>query len=1500
MMSVAAPTEQVPELLSGCGGQVGIAAVNGPGSVVVSGAIEAVGQLAVVCAAQGVRTRMIPVDYASHSGQIDGIRRELVEVLAGIRPVSGRVPLYSTVEGGWLDTASMDAGYWYRNLREPVGFDAAVRGLITAGYRVFVEVSPHPVLTTSVQEILEQTDPAPAVVTGTLRRDDGGLARFTASAAELFVRGLPVHWSALVGAGQRIELPTYAFQHQRYWLESCASTMTGAAPKLGLGTVNHPLLDAVVRLAESDGVLFTARLSLATHPWLADHAVSGTVLAPGTLFVELAIRAGDEVGCAVLDELVIEAPLLLGGPDPRQVQVAVSGPDKNGHRQVSVHSRPESAADDEPWTRHATGLLISTAQAPDFDLSMWPPTGTECVEMEGFYQRQFEIGYEYGTVFRGLRKMWRRGDEVFAEVTLPEDQWQVATEFGLHPALLDAALHASTFCAGQAQKSAAGTTLLPFAWNGVSLYASGASTLRVRAEPTGAGGVSLRVADHHGQPVACIGSLFLRPIATEQWNATRSTVQESLFRVEWVECPVPRVSFTDDLVVLDVSDNDGDVRAVTYRVLDALQAQPESSRLVVVTRGAVEHDRVDLAGAAVWGLVRSAQSESPNRIFLIDLDEDSASRSMLQSVVACGEPQALVRAGVVSVPRLAHVAAADYLQPPADTRAWCVATTGGGSVTDLVLAPCPAVFDPLSAGQVRVAVRAAGMNFRDVMVALDMVPGQAGLGGEAAGVVLEVGPGVAELAVGDRVMGTFDDSFGAFGPVAVTDHRLVVRMPAGWSFEQAASVPVAFLTAYYGLRDLAGLAEGESVLIHAAGGGVGMAAVQLARHLGAEVFGTASPGKWDTLRSLGLDDEHIASSRMVGFDKRFLATTRGRGVDVVLNSLTGDFVDASLGLLPHGGRFLELGKTDVRAADDVASRYQGVSYRAYDLRNAGSVRIHEMLTELVELFEHGDLTPLPVTAWDVRRVPEAFRYFSQARHVGKVVLTVAPHVDPDGAVLISGVGMLGGLVARHLVVEYGIRHLILASRRGRSAAGAVELAAELTSLGAQVRFAHCDVADRDAVAALLAAVPAEHPLTAVVHTAGVLDDGVVSALTPERLDAVFRPKIDGAWNLHELTQHLDLAAFVLFSSAAGVLGNPGQANYAAANAFLDALARYRRAHGLAAVSLAWGFWARTSDMTAHLGQTDLERTRRDGMVGLSSTEGMTLFDAGMRSVDPVLVPARLDIPGLRRRAASETVPALLRGLVGHSRRAVPAAAAPQGHVARHLADLDQAEQDQFLLELVRRHAATVLGHTAVDLVEARRAFKEIGFDSLTAVELRNRLAVATDLRLPATVVFDHPNPAALARHLRAELTGNPAAAVGAVAAGPVFDEPIAIVAMACRFPAGVHGPEELWRLLAEERDAISGFPSDRGWNLHELFDPDPDHVGRSYVRRGAFLDNATGFDAAFFGISPREALAMDPQQRLLLETSWEVFERAGIDPTSVQGKDIGVFTGVINHDYAVH
>ncbi|CAM5463896.1 hypothetical protein SGLAM104S_10423 [Streptomyces glaucescens] len=623
----------------------------------------------------------------------------------------------------------------------------------------------------------------------------------------------------------------------------------------------------------------------------------------------------------------------------------------------------------------------------------------------------------------------------------------------------------------------------------------------------------------------------------------------------------------------------------------------------------------------------------------------------------------------------------------------------------------------------------------------------------------EAGPeGVNDLAVGDRVLGVFS---GAFGPVAVTDRRMLAPMPADWSFVQAASVPVVFLTAYYGLRDLAGLRADESVLVHNAAGGVGMAAVQLARHWGAEVYGTASEGKWDALRAAGLDDAHIASSRTLDFEERFRTTSGGRGMDVVLDALAGEFVDASLRLLPRGGRFLEMGKTDQRDPAGVAAAHPGVTYRAFDLGEAGLDRTQEMLTELLELFEQGVLTPLPVASWDVRRAPEAFRYLSQARHIGKVVLTVPapPAGSGAGTALVTGAtGTLGRLVARHLVERHGVRNLLLVSRSGPAADGAAELVAELSALGARADLVACDVADRQALADLLDGIPADRPLTTVVHTAGVLDDGMLPALTPERIDTVLRPKADAAWNLHELTRELDLSAFVLFSSVSGVLGNAGQGNYAAANTFLDALAAARRAEGLPATSLAWGFWEQRSAMTGELDDVNLARIARSGLTALPSEEALALFDTAVGADAALTLPVRFDTAALR--AAHTPLPALLRGLVRGTavRRARAAAAAEQSTAApsalvRQLAGRPEDEQLAWLSEFVRGHVATVLGHGSAAAVGENRAFKELGFDSLTSVELRNRLNAATGLRLPATLVFDHPTPGALAGHLRDELLG---------------------------------------------------------------------------------------------------------------------------------------------------
>ncbi|MDQ2959150.1 MAG: type I polyketide synthase, partial [Actinomycetota bacterium] len=709
---------------------------------------------------------------------------------------------------------------------------------------------------------------------------------------------------------------------------------------------------------------------------------------------------------------------------------------------------------------------------------------------------------------------------------------------------------------------------------------------------------------------------------------------------------------------------------------------------------------------------------------------------------------------------------------PAETAAWRLDTSAAGTLQNLTLLPCPEQLAELAPGQVRLSVRAAGLNFRDVLIALAMYPGGGFLGNEAAGVITELGPEVTGFAVGDRVTGMVP---GGFGPVAITDTRMLARIPAGWSFEQAASVPVVFLTAYFGLHDLGGLSTGESVLIHAGAGGVGMAAIQLARHAGAEVFATASEGKWDVLRGLGIDDEHLASSRDLDFEQKFLATTGGRGVDVVLDSLAGDFVDASLRLLPRGGRFLEMGRTDVRDPERVAAQHAGVRYQAYDLAEAGPERIGAILAEVIELIERGVLRHHPIRSWDVRRAPEALRFMSQARHVGKLVLSMPRVLDPAGTVLITGgTGTLGGLLAKHLISTREVGRLLLTSRSGPAAPGAAELREQLVELGADVEIVACDTADRSALASLLQAIPTEHPLTAVIHTAGVLDDGVLASLTPERVERVLRPKLDAAVNLHELTRDADLAAFALFSSASGVFGNSGQANYAAANAFLDGLAQRRRADGLPAVSLAWGYWAQATGLTGHLEQDSLARMSRGGVLPLTSEQGLALFDTALGLDEALLVPLRLDIAALRSQAGAGPLPPLYRGLVRTSgRRTVQAVTeADAASLLQQLRGLSVSGRSELLLGLVGSHIASVLGHASATAIDTDRGFLDLGFDSLTAVELRNRLNAVTGLRLPATMVFDYPTPVDLAQHLQDELApqaDEPACEDPAVGGGPGID-----------------------------------------------------------------------------------------------------------------------------------
>ncbi|MFJ8650635.1 type I polyketide synthase [Streptomyces sp. NPDC093546] len=1464
LVSLPLTEAEAAELLATLAQPLWIAALNGPRATVVGGENAALAHLATACEQRGVRARRVGIDYASHTVLVEPLR-PVFEALPETPAALGDVPFYSTVTGAALGTTDLDSGYWYRNLRDTVRLDQAVRAAVADGHTTFLEISPHPVLTPGITETLDDLDTPGAVLT-TLRRGEDDVRRWALALAEAHCAGVDVDWPGVLGgpAGRRVlDLPTYPFQRRRYWPDIRPAADVAAA---GLSGVRHPLLGAAAPLA-GGGTLWTGRLSTATHPWLADHTIGDTVLLPGTAFVELALHAGLDG----LDELTLQAPLVIPVGAGVTLQMLVGETAADGRRPVTVSARPETADDTDDaggsggsgaaWTTHATGFLAATGSAdgaPETGMpSSWPPAGAVPVPVDGCYEALATAGYAYGPVFQGLKALWRAGDDLCADVALPDGARADAARFGLHPALLDAALHAAGVGGLLAR-----TGLLPFAWEGVRLHAMGADTLRVRLSPAGRDAVSLVAADTAGNPVAEVASLTLRPVGADALRrAARAADLDVLHRVDWVPTaegpalplvlvgPPPAAlaglaaTRYDDLDALGAALDAGErlpeavlwcgsrpggeqdghaadptalhaadpasLHAAVHEALDAAQtwladARFAGSRLAVLTARAVAvgagEGVPDLAGAAVHGLLRSAQSEHPDHFALIDVDGHPDSAAALPAALGSTEPQLAIRTGALLAPRLTRgTGPAPAGEPVPGTR---LDTTGEGTLENLAFVPAPEALADLGPTQVRVAMRAAGVNFRDVVMALGMVPGQRGMGTEGAGVVLETGAEVTDLAPGDRVFGLFA---GAFGPTAVTDRRVLARMRPEWTYAEAASVPTPFLTAYYGLVDVAGVTAGETVLVHAAAGGVGMAAVQLARHLGLEIHGTASPGKW---RATGLPDERLSSSRTTDFEDRVREATGGRGVDVVLNSLEGPFIDASLRLLAPGGRFVEMGKTDIRRREQVAAAHPGTHYDVFDLMSTDRARIAEIFTEIIGLFEQGVLELLPLTAWDLRDAAEAFRFMGRGRHIGKNVLTLPAAPDPDGTVLITGgTGALAGLLARHLVTEHGVRHLVLAGRSGPAAPGADRLAADLAEAGAAVRIEACDVADRDALTALLAGL--DRPLTGVVHAAGILDDGVLDALTPQRADRVLAPKADAALLLDELTAHQDLAFFVLFSSAAATFGSAGQASYAAANAVLDALAHRRRVRGLAGQSLAWGLWDTEDGMAGGLGRRERDRAATAGVIG--AEQGMALFDAARTLPHAHLVPVALDLARLREEAKRQPVPALLRGLVRAPVERTRAGAAAPRDLAADLARLPEPEQRRTVLDLVRAHAAAVLGYDGPDAIAAEHAFTKLGFDSLAAVELRNRLTKATTLRLPAGLVFDHPTPAALAAYLWTELAGStdPAQAdTAAVLAG--LDRLEAAVGRLTAAAAGAGSPAVADRLRALLARVTEGEPDPAG------------------------------------------------------------------------------------------
>ncbi|WP_212528049.1 polyketide synthase [Actinospica durhamensis] len=1384
----------------GLAGKVDLAGLNTPTQTVVSGDADAVQALVAHFAAHDRRVKELTVSHAFHSHHMDGMLAQYRAVAETVAFHPPALPLVSSLTGVSAAPGELEqAEYWVRQVRHAVRFGDSVATLHQEGVNIFLELGPQPVLSGMGAACL--ADETGLAWVASLQAGKDGSSVLQRGLADLHVLDAPIDWRgwfAPFGAAM-VELPTYAFQRERFWFDPPAPRSVGA----GLDDTDHPLLGGLVRIAGTDLTVFTTVVASDEPAWVQDHQIMGTVLMPGTAYLEAMRAAGDASAPGDWDvaDVGFLFPMVLTKGTSARLQVTV-GQESDGGRAVQVYSAPDR--EDGEWQLHAEGRIVPAQPGPGVTVTL-PPAGAERLDVSALYSDLDELGYEFGPLFQGIKEAWQVDGMVWARAALPEDSTHTAGDYVLHPALMDSAMQTLLFSM-RLQNTDPDDVLVPYEAQRMSMRRRGLSEVWVRVARFELGEGEFRASldffDPAGENIGGLHEMHARRVDRAVLRRLAAAgVDRFQFEVDWKPVGTDKVEIGGSWGLLspagdvawgrevktalsragvqafkvrdleEAQDLDGvlclwdaadPTRALELagKALAQLHEAAESGfvpPLVWLTRGAVGTDADDmasgLASAPLWGLMRTARSENPDlALRLIDLgDEEPDLQALAPALMLAAEPECALRHGQALVPHLQRAGAGGELTLPAEGR-WQLEIAAKGRL-DQPLTVRRVTPKPLAAGDIRAEVKATGVNFLDVLNALGMVELPV-FGMEFAGVVTEVGSGVKDLKVGDPVLGLGQ---GSFASEVSTDARWVVRIPDNLSFEEAATIPMTFLSAWFGLHELGALRPGERVLIHAAAGGVGMAAVQLAQLHGAEVYGTASEPKWAALRELGLDDDHIASSRDLGFVESFGRTAPGRGFDVVLNSLADEFIDAGLGMLAAGGRFLELGKIDLREQAWVDENHPGVKYRVYHLLEADPDLMHTMLVSLAELLGAGKLKPLPLRTFPITATSDALRFMAQARHVGKVVLVPTEHkefIRPEGAVLITGgLGALGRHVAIWLATTHGVRDFVLTSRRGPDAADAEVLVAVLGALGATATVVAADAADGDSMKSVLSLFDADRPLRGVVHAAGVLDDGALSALTPERLATVFLPKVDGAWHLHRLTQDLDLDFFLLFSSISNVLGAPGQGNYAAANAFLDTLAHLRRAQGLPATSVAWGPWD-GDGMAAGLSERDQVRIARTGLDGISADEGLELLEAAVRSGRALTVAAALDLGRIQTYYVEQGgVPPLLRSLLSsHSGENSQRAKGDGGAgLRRLLGQTTPEEQVNVVLDLVRGGVAKTLGFASLSDVDVNLPLQDIGIDSLTAVLMRNQLADMTGLALPAKIAFDHPDLTSLSQFLLAKL-----------------------------------------------------------------------------------------------------------------------------------------------------
>ena len=1429
--------------------EVSIAAVNGPGAVVISGTQSAVSMITAALLKEGIKSQPLTVSHAFHSPLMDSILDEFEAVARSVQYHLPQIGVISNVTGKLVtDDSLSNAAYWREHARRTVRFADGVRAIHAEGYRFFLETGPNPTLLGMARRC-EPSNPN-AVWLPSLRSGRGDWEQMLDSLAQLYVHGQGVDWDHFErdyrAQRTRLELPTYPFQRQHYWLD-----FEPVSSSLETKT-SHPLLGS--RLATAAPV-FQKTLTTTNPPYLADHRIHGMTILPAAAYFEIAFAAAKsalEGEAFSLEDVSIHEALPLATNANRVAQIVLN-PDASG-ASFQYFSRK---GDEDPnnWRLHAGGKVRAqaTAETPaQISLDELRARIAEPMAVGTYYDHLAAVGADYGPAFHGIQEIWRTDGEALGLVSLPEPALD-GGNYSIHPSLLDACfqlLGAAVPGASDLDSPENAIIYVPVGIQRMDLYGmvDGPLYCHVQLHPSKQTGAStltgdLSLFEQGGRVVVTVRGLLLQQIDQQTLRrAVQVNVDPWLYELNWVEQPravaqpwqgpgawlllagddpfaeevANRLTGKGDICHL-VYSGDGFARkglnqwvvnplhpddfsqllaeiksgspsplrgvihlwsvqdsfhdemnlsvlhSVEARIcagllhsVQALAAQKDAlPRLWLVTRGAQaasDSTTVNAAATSLWGMGNVIALEQPGlNCTRIDLDPAGGDVEVLVQEIWSpdSEDQIALRGARRLVARLAHArgkAAAQAVELVIQER---------GTLDNLLLRPVTR--QRPGPGEVEVAVRSTGLNFRDVLNVLAMYPGDAGaLGSECAGVITATGEGVGDLKIGDEVIALASHSFGSYVTVSAD---LVVRKPVGLSFEEAATIPIAFLTADYALNRLAKMQPGDRVLIHAAAGGVGMAAVQLARRAGAEIFGTAgSEEKRALLKSLGV--QHVFNSRSLDFAEEILAATGGEGVDIVLNSLAGDFIPKSLSVLKETGRFVEIGKTDVWNADRVRQIKSGAAYFVLylgEILEKDPQRIRGMLLDLLADFERGVLRPLPRQVFPLEQAVDAFRFMAQAKHTGKIVITQQHEISPDISIredatyLISG-GLGGlGLVTARWLVDRGARHLVLLGR-SRPSPQTQEALDAMQAEGAEIFVAQADVSQPDDLQTVFSHIARQMPpLRGLIHAAGVLDDGILLEQTWPRFITVMAPKIDGAWNLHKLAQSMPLDFFILFSAGASLMGSPGQANYAAANSFLDGLAHYRRASGLPALSINWGAWAEVG-MASRLGGQAHRRWAAQGMEQIKPADGVRAMERLIerRLVQAAVLP--INWQKINRQEPEEVRP-LLR-LLAKREAGGPSSDQPSAGRVSFVDQVKQAPPEEQLKLIARRvteEVNKVLGLDASHTPNPKQGFTDIGLDSLMAVELSNRLQKELGRSLPSTLTFEYPTIEALTNYLATEV-----------------------------------------------------------------------------------------------------------------------------------------------------